>query len=110
MSIADTTDFGILRLIVDNPAQAESILKEDGFTVSQTDVIAIGLVDRPGQLAKALSVLQNAGVGVEYMYAFVSREDGTAAVIFRVENSALAEANLAKEGFEILSKEDVCKL
>ena len=73
MSIADTTDFGILRIVVDNPKKAYEALKEANFTVSLTDVIAIGIEDQPGGLAKAMQVLEADEISVEYMYAFISR-------------------------------------
>ena len=107
LSIADTTNFGILRLIVDHPARAESRLKEQGFTVSQTDVIGVGITDQPGGLAVALRILADEGITVEYMYAFVSKAEKTAFVILRVENNAKAEQVLSAKGIPILSGEDV---
>ena len=107
LSIADTTNFGILRLIVDHPARAESRLKEQGFTVSQTDVIGVGITDQPGGLAVALRILADEGITVEYMYAFVSTAEKTAFVILRVENTAQAEQVLSAKGIPILSSEDV---
>ena len=106
LSIADTTNFGILRLIVDHPARAESRLKEQGFTVSQTDVIGVGITDQPGGLAVALRILADEGITVEYMYAFVSKAEKTAFVILRVENNAQAEQVLSAKGIPILSSED----
>ena len=107
LSIADTTNFGILRLIVDHPARAESRLKEQGFTVSQTDVIGVGITDQPGGLVVALRILADEGITVEYMYAFVSKAEKTAFVILRVENNAQAEQVLSAKGIPILSSEDV---
>ena len=107
LSIADTTNFGILRLIVDHPARAESRLKEQGFTVSQTDVIGVGITDQPGGLAVALRIWADEGITVEYMYAFVSKAEKTAFVILRVENNAQAEQVLSAKGIPILSSEDV---
>lgn len=107
LSIADTTNFGILRLIVNHPARAESILKEQGFTVSQTDVIGVGVTDEPGGLARALNVLNEAQIGVEYMYAFVSKAEKTAYVILRVENNAQAIEVLEDNGIKVLSHEEI---
>ena len=107
LSIADTTNFGIQRLIVDHQARAESRLKEQGFTVSQTDVIGVGITDQPGGLAVALRILADEGITVEYMYAFVSKAEKTAFVILRVENNAQAEQVLSAKGIPILSSEDV---
>lgn len=76
LSIADTTNFGILRIIVDKPFEAETALKEAGLTVSLTSVLAIGIPDEPGGFAAAMKALAAAGVGVEYMYAFISRDEG----------------------------------
>ncbi len=107
VSIADTTSFGILRLIVDDPDRAKMVLREAGFTVSITEVIAISIEDEPGGLSKALRVLSDAQISVEYMYAFLSREDKTAYVIFRVEDNDEAVQALRKEGIVCLSSEDI---
>ena len=72
LSIADTTDFGILRLIVDKPEAAALALKEAGLTVSITNVIAVGIDDTPGAFSVPMRVLADAGIDVEYMYAFIS--------------------------------------
>lgn len=107
VSIADTTSFGILRLIVDDPDRAKIVLREAGFTVSITEVIAISIEDEPGGLSKALRVLSDAQISVEYMYAFLSREDKTAYVIFRVEDNDEAVQALRKAGIVCLSSEDI---
>lgn len=110
LSIADTTHFGILRLIVDKPDEAVALLKAAGLTVSLTDVIAIGIDDRPGGFAKAMKVLADRQIGVEYMYAFVSRDAGRAYVILRVEDTDSAAKLLADCGFELLDGERLYKL
>ena len=74
ISVADTSDFGILRLIVDKPQDAVKALKEAGLTVSLTRVIAVGIDHRPGEFAKAMRILADADISVEYMYAFISRD------------------------------------
>lgn len=107
LSIADTTNFGILRLIVDKPDEAEKALKDAGLTVSLTDVIAIGIPDQPGGFASAAKCLADAGMGVEYMYAFVSRDKGRAYVILRVNDDKKAIEALQKGGVEILTSERV---
>ncbi len=107
LSIADTTNFGILRLIVNHPSRAESVLKEQGFTVSQTDVIGVGVEDRPGGLATALEVLRDANIAVEYMYAFVSKAEKTAFVILRVEDNDAAIRALQEKGVKILSASEI---
>lgn len=109
LSIADTTNFGILRLIVNRPETAYQALKAAGCTVSITEVIAIVVEDRPGTLSAALTALAADGVSVEYMYAFTSRESGTANVILRVDNNEKALSVLAEKGIKTLSSEDICE-
>ncbi|MBP1737517.1 MAG: amino acid-binding domain protein [Oscillospiraceae bacterium] len=103
LTIADTTDFGILRLIVSDPAKAEYSLKEQGFTVSLTDVIAVQVDDRPGALAAVLDVLNQADISVEYMYAFVSKAEDAACVILRVDDNARALEVLKQNGVRLVS-------
>ncbi len=110
LSIADTTDFGILRLIVNKPERAEEILKEHGFTVSGTSVIAIGVQDKPGGLAVALKVLDEEKIGIEYMYAFVSKTADEALVILRLDDPEKATAVLKEKGISVLSASQVYKL
>ena len=102
LSIADTTDFGILRLIVNKPDNAERILKDSGFTVSCTDVIAIAVPDKPGGLDSALSALAKESLGIEYMYAFISKSSSEAIVILRVEKSGEAIKILQKNNIKVL--------
>ena len=87
ISVADTSDFGILRLIVDKPKEAVEALRAANLTVSLTSVIAVGIDDKPGEFAKAMRVLADGEIGVEYMYAFISRDKGKAYVILRVLES-----------------------
>ena len=110
LSIADTTDFGILRLIVNNPQKAEQVLKENEFTVSSTSVIAIAVPDKPGGLSKALGVLNELSIGIEYMYAFVGKSDNEALVIIRVENPEKAVEVLMNNNIDVLPSEKVYKL
>jgi hypothetical protein len=110
LSIADTTDFGILRLIVNNPDEALKVLKDREFTVSSTSVIAIGVEDKPGGLSKALEALEKEGIGIEYMYAFVGKASDEALVILRVDEDNKAIDVLAKNGIEVLSADKVYKL
>ncbi len=106
-SIADTSDFGIFRLIVCDVDRAEALLREAGMTVSSSDVIGVGIEDRPGGLARAARLLADAGISVEYFYAFVSRSEDLAYVILRVEDCARAEAVLAAGGLRVVSREDI---
>ncbi len=110
LSIADTTDFGILRIVVDNPIKAEQTLKESGLTVSLTNVIAIGIPDRPGGFANAMKVFSEKEISIEYMYAFVSRDADRAYLILRPKDTALASAALAESGLEVLSEDKVYKM
>ncbi len=110
LSIADTTDFGILRLIVNKPDKAERILKENGFTVSSTNVIAIEVADKPGGLSKALEVLHDAQIGIEYMYAFVGKTEDDAMVLLRVDDHDNAVKALEANGIKVLTASQVYKL
>ena len=110
LSIADTTDFGILRLVVDKPYEAEDILKAAGLTVSLTDVIAIGIPDRPGGFAETITAVANKAVAVEYMYAFISREQDRAYLIMLVADNETAIAALKAQGCDLLDGESVYQL
>ena len=107
ISIADTSDFGILRLIVDNPGKAVEALKKVNMTVSLTTVIAISILDKPGEFANAMDVLAKAGVCIEYMYAFISRDNGKAIVILRVNNNEKAIEALQRSGIDLLGPEEI---
>ncbi len=107
VSIADTSDFGILRLIVDKPLEAVAALKAAKMTVSLTNVIAIGIEDKPGSFADAMAVLAQNGIGVEYMYAYISRDKGQANVILRVDNDKKAAECLSAAGVTILEAQDL---
>lgn len=111
LSIADTTDFGIMRLIVNQPEKAIEALKNDGFTVSSTEVIAVEVPDQPGGLAKALKVLNDSQISIEYLYAFASRlsKEG-ALVMFRVEDPNKAIEALQKNDIHVLSGQEVYSL
>ncbi|MGF7185459.1 hypothetical protein GGQ84_001548 [Desulfitispora alkaliphila] len=102
LSIADTTDFGILRLIVDNPEKALEVLKEAGFAVSEAEVIAVEIPDSPGGLAGVMDVLEEAGVNIEYLYAFLKNSAQNAVVLFRVEAVDKAKEVLAARNINVL--------
>ncbi len=110
LSIADTTDFGILRLIVNDPDKTAQILKEAGFTLSMTDVIAVEVPDEPGGLANALAILQEDGVNIEYLYAFLQKATNAALVVFRVEQLDEAIKVLQENGIRILAEKEVYAL
>ena len=109
LSIADTTDFGILRLIVNAPDKAYRVLKEAGFTVSFTDVIAVEVTDKPGGLAKVLKELDRAGINIEYLYAFVQKTASAALVVSRVEQLEEAVKVLLASGTRVMSGDEVYK-
>lgn len=110
LSVADTADFGILRLIVDKVEKAKETLKKNGFTVGKTSVIAVEVDDKTGGLAKVLKCLNEASINVEYMYAFVNKTGENAVLIFRFEKMDEAIATLKQGGFTIISREQICAL
>jgi len=110
LSLADTSGFGILRLIVNDIAKAHDVLHGKGFTVSETDVIAVEVPDRPGGLASILRILGDKEINIEYMYAFVEKSSQNAVVIFRIENVDQAIEALQASGVRILSSKEVYSL
>ncbi|KKM08986.1 amino acid-binding protein [Clostridiales bacterium PH28_bin88] len=110
LSIADTSDFGILRLIVNQPEDAYRILKDNAFTVSMTDVIGVEMPDHPGGLAAVLEVLEGAAVNIEYLYAFIGKGLTGALVIFRVEQIDESIKVLQEHGVNVLTGEKLYTL
>jgi hypothetical protein len=110
LSLADTADFGILRLIVNDIEKAKSVLKEGGFTVGRTEVVAVEVEDKPGGMAKILGALKTADINVEYMYAFVQKSGEHAIIIFRFDDIDSAIEVLLKAGIRILKGEEVLAL
>lgn len=110
LSLADTSDFGILRLIVDNSEKALKVLRDHHFTVSKTDVIGVEVPDTPGGLSSILKILDQNHVNVEYMYAFVERSGSNAVIIFRFDNVDEAINALTKNGIKILKGEKITSL
>lgn len=107
LSIADATDFGILRLIVDKPETAIQVLKEQRITFSLTDVIAVKLDDVPGGFTRTVKMISDSGINIEYMYAFVNRVEGQAVLILRIEEMERSIEILKKQGVCLLSGEQV---
>lgn len=107
MSLADTADFGILRLIVNDTESACQALKNEGFTVGKTDVVVIEVPDQPGGLASVLKKIKDGGLNVEYMYAFTQKSGETGIIIFRFDELDTAIETLNKAGVRILSGEEV---
>ena len=110
LSIAETQDFGMLRLIVNDTDAAEKILTEEGYLIKVTDVVGVKIGDTPGKLAAALSVLDEKKINMDYLYAFMSRTEKHAYVVIRVEDNAAAEKALEEAGFHTITEADVCKL
>jgi len=104
LALADTSDFGVLRLIVDNKDKAIDALKDNGFTVGKTQVLAVEVEDRPGGLNSILEILKANKINVEYMYAFVRHTGKNAVMIFRFDNIAAATELLNSKGVAILNE------
>ncbi len=107
ISVADTSDFGILRVIVNKPNEAVKALRDNGFTVSLTDVIAVGIDDEPGTFAHAVRTLADKEIAIEYMYAFISRDKGKAYIIIRADDGLAAIQALEGSGAQILSPQEI---
>lgn len=105
LSLADTSDFGILRLIVNDVETALTVLKENGLRVSRTSVVAVEVPDHPGGLYSILETLSRRNINVEYMYAFVEKSGQNAVIIFRFDAPDAAIEVLSKNGFTVLPGE-----
>ncbi len=110
LSIADTSEFGILRIIVPDPEAAKKALKKGGFTFNENDIIAVGVSDTPGGLAKALAVLSEEGINVEYLYAFVSKAEEKAVVVLKTDKLESSIKTLKKAGISIIPPKEVYSL
>ena len=104
LALAETPDYGILRLIVSDTEKALGVIRETGRTVSVNHMLGLKIDDRPGGLAGALKVLTDSGIDVEYMYAFIAEHAARANVVLRVNDTKTAEAKLAAAGFELLGE------
>ncbi len=107
MSLADTADFGILRLIVNDTDKARTVLKDSGFTVGTTEVIVVEVGDKPGGLAQVLQVIKDGNLNIEYMYAFTQKSGETGLIIFRFDELDRAIDLLAKAEIRLLSGDEV---
>ena len=110
LSIADTQEFGILRLIVNNNEAATKALTDLGYIIKNIDVVGVKIGDAPGKLSKALDILDKANINMEYLYAFLTRTERHAYVVIRVADNAAAEAVLTENGFHIITDADIAKL
>lgn len=106
MSIADTKDFGILRMITSDNAKTKEVLSDD-TVVNTTEVIAVKMADRPGSLYKVINILSKAGVNIEYMYAFTASDALGAYVVFRVDDVAQAQKLMDDNGMKSLCDDDL---
>ncbi len=107
MSLADTTYYGILRLVTDDPTRAAEALSLDDQIVLVTDVLAVRIVDKPGSLSQVLTLLSENKIEVEYLYAFVTRTAGDACVVLKVDNNDLAHTVLIENGIKLDSPADL---
>lgn len=107
LSIADTTDFGILRIIVDNPDKAKLVLKGMGVISKATDVVAVYIDDRSSGLASVLNLVSGAGIGIEYMYAFLSRSEGKALMVLKADDEVKLESVLSENGIVLATPEEI---
>ena len=107
LSLADTSDFGIVRMILDDHDRAKAVLEEKGHVVNVREVIAVCVPDRPGGMAEVMKALDDSEVNVEYSYAFAFHKGEKAVLVFRFSDNAKAEEALAKAGFVTLSEEEV---
>jgi hypothetical protein len=110
ISLADTSDFGIVRMIVNDTERAYQIVKGSGHTVSRNDVIAVEVQDKPGGLAAVLGILQESGLNVEYLYGFLEKKTDKAIMILRFEETDEALKVLKKAGASLLSDQELSNL
>jgi hypothetical protein len=102
LSLAETSDFGILRLIVNDVEKANKVLKDNGFRVSKTAVVAVEVPDKPGGLHSIMAALSKESINVEYLYAFVEKSGENAVIIFRFDNPERAIEVLTKNKFTVI--------
>lgn len=110
MSLADTKDFGVLRMVLDNTDKARRVLKDYGYPVRLNEVIAVEIDDRPGALGRLLRILADGGRNVEYMYAFVQKNADRAVLMLRLEDLDGAIACLQAAGLKVLSADELYAL
>ena len=110
LSLAETIDYGVLRLIVDKPKEAKQALAVVGFTVTETPVVAVELPDQPGGLAQIVALLMRHGLNIEYCYAFVSKRGDNAVVILRIDSIDAAVKALGEGGARVLSAAEVSQI
>ena len=109
MSLADTSDFGIVRMIVDDCEKAKAVLTEKGHLVNVKDVLAVCVPDRPGGMAEVMQVLDAAKADIEYSYAFAFHKGGKAVLVFRFADSDVAEMALGQAGVAMLNEDEIAE-
>lgn len=107
ITLADTNEFGLVRMIVSNPDGAVDILRGAGMMVRTSDAIAVGVLDKPGEFAKAIRLIANAGVSVDYLFTLASPKEGEAVIIVRMDQPGEGVSALKKGGFHILEAKDL---
>ena len=107
INTADTTEFGILRMIVDNPCKAEQILRKNNMTVSITDVVAVSIEDKVGSFSNVTAMLKEKNISIEYVYSFLGEKSSKAVIVLKTNNNDSAVAQLQENGIKILSAKDL---
>lgn len=110
LSLADTKDFGILRIIVNDTDKAVRLLKEAAYAVTVTEILAISIPDSPGQLSRVLDILGADGVNLEYLYAFIGKSDRSVSFVIRVDDNIHAADALTKGGIIQLTENDIAEM
>ena len=110
MALADTKDFGILRLIVNDTEKTVDILRDASYAVTVTEVVAISIPDSPGQLSRVLAVLGHSGVNIEYLYAFIGKSDRSVSFVIRVDDNDNASSALNDAGIIQLTENDIAEM
>ena len=110
LTVAESEDFGVLRIVVDKPQEALNLLRANKFTANFTDIVAVEVDDRPGGLARILKLLQSTNINVEYMYGFVEKFSNKALLVFRFENIDKALEVLKKNKIKVVRKDQIVKI
>lgn len=110
LSLADTKDFGILRIIVNDTDKAVRLLKEAAYAVTVTEILAISIPDSPGQLSRVLDILGADGVNLEYLYAFIGKSDRSVSFVIRVDDNTHAADSLTRGGIIQLTENDIAEM
>lgn len=108
--IADSSDYGIIRIIVDKPYDTLTLLKDNDWVCNLTQVIGIKIADKPGGMAAVLNVLSDENISIDYAYTFVTRKTDDALMIFRVQENETVSSLLNKNGFKLVAQEDLKNL